>query len=352
MESPPLAQILNGIGWQQPAEWLTATIDRIPANWQQPAEWLATLTASIDRVLENWQLSAEWLAATLALAYLLLAIRENPYAWPCAFLSAALYTLIFWQTNLPMQAALNATYMAIALYGWHQWHPPNKKSSASPPDKGAPTQSPPDKGGRGGWSGSPPDKGGLGGLYSGGKGGLHSGGLRGWILKVTKLGKPTQLKAPPTRGPQLKAPLTRGVGGVGLEAPLTRGVWGVYIRSFCTQQVHTTPPKIHRWPPKKHTTALTAIAIATVTSGTLLNTHTNAAHPYLDSFTAWASLLTTYMVARKILENWLYWIIINLVSIALYLSHALYPTAALFTLYLIIAIIGHHHWHQKWQQTK
>ncbi len=64
-------------------------------------------------------------------------------------------------------------------------------------------------------------------------------------------------------------------------------------------------------------------------SGALLQHYTDAALPYLDSFTTWGSILTTWMVARKILENWLYWLVIDSVSIYLYLDRGLYLTALL-----------------------
>jgi nicotinamide mononucleotide transporter len=50
------------------------------------------------------------------------------------------------------------------------------------------------------------------------------------------------------------------------------------------------------------------------------------------------------MVARKVLENWLYWIVIDAVSIFLYIDRELYQTAVLFMLYLVLAVIGYIAW--------
>jgi len=72
--------------------------------------------------------------------------------------------------------------------------------------------------------------------------------------------------------------------------------------------------------------------------------YSTAALPYLDSFTTWGSVLTTWMVARKILENWLYWLLIDSVSIYLYLDRALYLTALLFLAYVVIALLGYYQW--------
>ena len=50
------------------------------------------------------------------------------------------------------------------------------------------------------------------------------------------------------------------------------------------------------------------------------------------------------MVTQKILENWLYWLVIDSVSIYLYLDRELYLTAALFAVYVIIVIFGYRQW--------
>jgi nicotinamide mononucleotide transporter len=54
--------------------------------------------------------------------------------------------------------------------------------------------------------------------------------------------------------------------------------------------------------------------------------------------------VATFMVARKILENWIYWFVIDAVSIGLYLSRDLYFTAALFAGYLVMIVIGYRSW--------
>jgi nicotinamide mononucleotide transporter len=101
---------------------------------------------------------------------------------------------------------------------------------------------------------------------------------------------------------------------------------------------------ISRWGARQHLVALIAVLLASAVSGALLQQHSNAALPYLDSFTTWGSILTTWMVARKVLENWLYWLVIDSISIYLYLDRALYLTAGLFAVYLVIVIFGYRKW--------
>ena len=84
--------------------------------------------------------------------------------------------------------------------------------------------------------------------------------------------------------------------------------------------------------------------IFTLVLGYILTIHTQAKLPLLDSFTTVFSIIATFMVIKKILENWLYFIAIDLVSIYLYNNRDLQQTAMLFALYTIIACIGYYNW--------
>lgn len=101
---------------------------------------------------------------------------------------------------------------------------------------------------------------------------------------------------------------------------------------------------IQSWPLINHVIALAVIAVLTLGSGYLLSQNTHAALPYLDSFTTWSAVITTWMVARKVLENWLYWIVINSASIYLYIDRAFFLYAVLYALYIIIAVFGYRQW--------
>ncbi|MDX2427748.1 MAG: nicotinamide riboside transporter PnuC [Xanthomonadales bacterium] len=197
--------------------------------------------------MENWLQTAltaaqsmslmEVTAVVFAMAYLLLAVRENVLCWLFAFLSTAIYTVLFWDVSLLMESALNVYYMAMAVYGWYQW--------------------------------------------------------------------------------------TRG-GSNGDDQP-----HALTVRSMSAKQ---------------HVIVIAAIASLTVVSGYLLSEHTTAAWPYVDSFTTWASVITTYLVTRKLLQNWLYWIVIDTVSVPLYIDRGLNLTALLFVAYVVIAVVGYFKW--------
>jgi nicotinamide mononucleotide transporter len=185
------------------------------------------------KLMSGW----EGLAVALAIAYLLLAMRENILCWVCAFASTAIYTVLFWNVNLLMESALNVYYMAMAVYGWHQWQHGSQQ---------------------------------------------------------------------------------------GTELPITR--W--------------------RWP--THIGVWLLIAALTLLSGFLLTGQSTAAWPYVDSFTTWSSVIVTFMVARKVLENWLYWIVIDSISVFLYFERGLALTSLLMAGYTVMAIAGYLYWRRHW----
>lgn len=108
---------------------------------------------------------------------------------------------------------------------------------------------------------------------------------------------------------------------------------------------------IKQWQAIKHMNAIAVILLLSALSGFYLDNYTDAAYPYFDSLTTWSSFLATWMVVNKILETWLYWIVIDAASIYLYINKELYFTALLFGLYVIIATYGYFHWKKLYQNT-
>ena len=181
----------------------------------------------------------ELVAVVFAVAYLVLAVRENSLCWYAAGISTLIFLFIFWDVKLYMESGLQIYYLAMAFYGWYQW----------------------------------------------------------------------------------------------------RGA-----------QTETVSLRVSKWRAKQHVVALALIATLTLISGSLLNSGTDANLPYLDSFTTWASVVTTFMVARKILENWFYWLVIDSVSIYLYLDRELYFTSLLFAIYIVIIFFGWFAWKRSYRQ--
>lgn len=106
---------------------------------------------------------------------------------------------------------------------------------------------------------------------------------------------------------------------------------------------------IQRWSATAHIFLLGAVVIFGTGVGLVLARFTDAALPIPDSITTVAALTATWMVARKVLENWLWWIGIDLVSIALYLNRGLDMTALLFAGYVLLAVAGWVSWRRRLQ---
>jgi nicotinamide mononucleotide transporter len=71
---------------------------------------------------------------------------------------------------------------------------------------------------------------------------------------------------------------------------------------------------------------------------------TDNPNPYVDSSLFTWSLVAQWMTARKWLENWVLWVLINTVSVPLYVVRGLWPTAVLYVLLWILAIVGYVQW--------
>lgn len=129
---------------------------------------------------------------------------------------------------------------------------------------------------------------------------------------------------------------------------LGMAVYGWYHWRHGPGPNHSLP--VTSWRLRQHAAATAAILAMALASGRVLDTYSDAALPYLDSFTTWGAVVTTWMVARKILENWLYWFVIDSVSIYLYVSRGLYLTAWLFALYLVLIVFGYAAWRRQLRQ--
>lgn len=125
------------------------------------------------------------------------------------------------------------------------------------------------------------------------------------------------------------------------------GFYGLYEWKYA----HNTKAQltIKIWSFRKHSLVLSFLFFLVISSGYILANNTNAASPYVDAFTTWGAIIASYMVAKKILENWIYWFVIDFVSVFLFITRELYPTALLFIVYLILVVFGYRSWKREWQ---
>ncbi|GGI83846.1 nicotinamide mononucleotide transporter [Shewanella hanedai] len=98
------------------------------------------------------------------------------------------------------------------------------------------------------------------------------------------------------------------------------------------------------WGVSRHVQLIVGTGIVSLLVGYVMANHTHASYPYLDAATTCYAVMTTYLVAKKVLENWLYWVVIDLASIYLYVQKGLMLTSLLFILYVGMAIWGYFLW--------
>ncbi|MBU2871727.1 nicotinamide riboside transporter PnuC [Colwellia sp. E2M01] len=178
----------------------------------------------------------ELMAMLLSLAYVILVAKGNIWCWPAAFISTAIYAVIFFDVKLLMDSALSVYYLLMAIYGYWQWSNPVTKNDDSD------------------------------------------------------------------------------------ELPIIS--WSVSL----------------------HIKICLGLALISLLLGYLVSNFTSAHYPYLDTFTTVFAVFSTYLVTQKVLENWLYWIVIDLVSIYLYIEKGLIPTTVLFVIFVVIAFYGYIKW--------
>ena len=101
---------------------------------------------------------------------------------------------------------------------------------------------------------------------------------------------------------------------------------------------------VKTWKPINHLFVISLIFFLAYASGLILEKFTNAVFPFIDALTTWGAIVATYMVAKKLLENWIYWFVIDSISIFLFMSRGLVLTSILFFIYLIIIYFGYKSW--------
>ena len=106
-----------------------------------------------------------------------------------------------------------------------------------------------------------------------------------------------------------------------------------------------------RWPLARHVLLLAIIATTGLLFGWAWGQQGEAAWPILDSLVACGAVAATWMVARKVLENWLYWLVIDAISAFLYFHQGLALTGLLFLCYLVFATLGYFSWRKSWLES-
>ena len=114
--------------------------------------------------------------------------------------------------------------------------------------------------------------------------------------------------------------------------------YGWYVWTSGRDDSHKKPVVV--WPVKIHLGAIVVAMFLSAASGYWLSSYSDAAFPYVDSLTTWFAIWATFLVARKVLENWWYWLLIDIASVFIYWSRDLQLTSMLFVVYVVMIPLG------------
>ncbi|MEN8304556.1 MAG: nicotinamide riboside transporter PnuC [Campylobacterota bacterium] len=187
-------------------------------------------------MMSGWEV----MAVILGISYVILAAKELQMAWPFAFFSTLIYTILFWEGALVSSSALNFYYMVMAVYGFMLWKEDEK-------------------------------------------------------------------------GERLA---------------------------------------ISQWSAKRHVLTIIAGVSGGIVLGYVSETYMGAKFAYLDAFVMVFSMIATWMLAKKVLENWLYWMVIDSAAIILYWKSGYLATIILFALYIVLAFYGYASWRKALNEHK
>lgn len=98
--------------------------------------------------------------------------------------------------------------------------------------------------------------------------------------------------------------------------------------------------------------SIVGIVVFTTVLGFFLHRETDASFPFIDSFCTACSLVAQVFLARKVMENWLIWIFVDIIYVGVYIAKDLHLTAGMYTLYIYIAAMGYWEWRKEYRHSK
>lgn len=120
--------------------------------------------------------------------------------------------------------------------------------------------------------------------------------------------------------------------------------WGIYEWTFQKKSTTDEALKISQLTPFQHLKIIATGILISFPLVYILQKYSFAEAIYLDSLTTVFAVIATVMVARKIIDNWLYWIVIDVIYIYLYGSRGLWMLAVIMVIYIVIAVFGYINW--------
>ena len=129
---------------------------------------------------------------------------------------------------------------------------------------------------------------------------------------------------------------------------LIMAVYGWYSWKYANGISSHENLKITSYGLLKNLKIIVFLTIISLVLGFYMANYTSADFAYLDTFTTIFAVFATYLLTKKVLENWLYWVIIDFISIYIYINKGFYLTAVLFALYTILACVAYRQWKKEY----
>ncbi len=247
------------------------------------------------------------------LLYLILEIKQNKWMWLVNFITAVLYAVIFAQSKLYAAMGLQIYYVLISVYGFIIWqkdkisHLTTAGSTAAIPTPEENSQE------------------------VSRKGEISADDVRRGEVHADD-GRGGEVSADDGKGGEVSADDGKS-GGTMLDSGNDKGSSdGIYYRiPNCKVLIFSA-------------ISFGAIFVAMLT---FLRNMTGDPMPAADAFTTSLSIIATFWLGRAIIHQWVLWIIVDIISVVMFFSQGLYPTALLYLIYAFSAVYGYIHWKRK-----
>ena len=130
---------------------------------------------------------------------------------------------------------------------------------------------------------------------------------------------------------------------------LVMAVYGWYSWKYGNIKVQNVELNISTYGMAKNIKIIIVLILISLVLGYIMANYTSADFAYLDTFTTVFAVFTTYMLTKKVLENWIYWVVIDAVSIYIYIQKGFYLTAVLFAVYTVLAVVAYVKWKNEYK---
>ena len=130
---------------------------------------------------------------------------------------------------------------------------------------------------------------------------------------------------------------------------LVMAVYGWYSWKYGNIKAQNEQLKITTYGITNNFKIIGILILISIVLGYIMANYTSADFAYLDTFTTVFAVFATYMLAKKVLENWIYWVVIDTVSIYIYIQKGFYLTAVLFAVYTVLAVVAYVKWKNEYK---